>query len=61
MSTTVVEQLKAEEKREEAHLRFCTECGCGGRGICGRMIAKDESVWPNRDTGFRFKKGEDGE
>ncbi|HLW51284.1 MAG TPA: hypothetical protein VKW06_00445 [Candidatus Angelobacter sp.] len=38
-------------------LRLCNgECGCSGGSICGRMIAKDGSVWPARDTGFRMKK-----
>ena len=34
-------------------LAICNVCGCGGSGMCGRLIADDGSVWPSRDTGYR--------
>lgn len=37
------------------NLRVCTDCGCKGDGSCGRLIAKDGSVFPIQDTGFRIK------
>ena len=45
-----------QHREEEALLgkgfRLCDDCGALN---CGRKIARDGSVWPLRDTGFRMK------
>ncbi|MGH3430816.1 MAG: hypothetical protein ACRDQZ_25150 [Mycobacteriales bacterium] len=41
-----------DELKERPVLNVCTLCGCRGNGSCGRLIGRDGSVWPDRDTGF---------
>lgn len=48
-----LEQLVAEAEAQR-EFRICKICGCNGDGECGRVIAKDGSVWPSRDTGYRM-------
>lgn len=46
-----------ETDRIENELHSCNDCG--NSGGCGRLIdSRDGSIWPQEDTGFRFKRSQ---